>query len=113
MLIISGLKLQTIRKEQIQESGVEENEENDSVRGTDGMETTEGSASSAQKPALRNSTYEVSPGNENICEYLTVLSFGKDPWGWLERFIMLGVFPGNSWKSPLESFAQSLPCHRH
>lgn len=104
MVIISCLKLQTIRKERNQDSGVEENEENDSVGGTDVLETAGGSVSDAKKPALRNSTYEVSPGNdENICEYLTILSFGKHTWGWLEwvgeRFIMLVVFPGDGCKA--------------
>ncbi|XP_031968742.1 mis18-binding protein 1 [Corvus moneduloides] len=55
------------RKERNQGSGVEENEENDSVGGTDVLETTEGSVNDAKKPAVRNSTYEVSPGDhENI-----------------------------------------------
>ncbi|XP_053835466.1 mis18-binding protein 1 isoform X1 [Vidua macroura] len=55
------------RKELVQDSGGEENEENDSVGGTDVLETTRGSASSAKKPALRNCTYDVSPENhENI-----------------------------------------------
>ncbi|XP_066177576.1 mis18-binding protein 1 [Sylvia atricapilla] len=52
------------RKKQIQDSGVEENEASDSVEGPDVVETSEGSARNAKKPALRNSTYEVSPGNE-------------------------------------------------
>lgn len=55
--------------------------------------------SKARKPALRNCTYEVSPENHgNICEYLTSLSSGKDPWGWLQwavgGFLVLVVFPG-------------------
>ncbi|XP_041903761.1 mis18-binding protein 1 [Corvus kubaryi] len=55
------------RKERNQGSGVEENEENDSVGGADALETTEGSVNDAKKPAVRNSTYEVSPGDhENI-----------------------------------------------
>ncbi|KAF2986995.1 hypothetical protein EK904_004187 [Melospiza melodia maxima] len=55
------------RKEGAQESGGEENEENDSVGGTDVLEPAGGSVSKARKPALRNSTYEVSPENrENI-----------------------------------------------
>lgn len=102
-VVISCLKLQTIRKEKNPPSNdVEENEENncDSVRGTDVLETARGSARNAKKPALRSSTSESSPGSdENTCEYLTILSFGKDTWGWLqwlvERFIMLVVFPGN------------------
>ncbi|XP_063255825.1 mis18-binding protein 1 isoform X2 [Prinia subflava] len=51
------------RKEKIQGSGVEENEENDSMEGAD-VETAGDPVSNAKKPALRNSTYEVSPGNE-------------------------------------------------
>ncbi|XP_015487779.1 mis18-binding protein 1 isoform X1 [Parus major] len=55
------------RKERIQDSGVEENEENGSVGETDVLETAGGSARAARKATLRNSTYEVSPGNnENI-----------------------------------------------
>ncbi|KAM7019415.1 mis18-binding protein 1 [Passerculus sandwichensis] len=55
------------RKEGAQESGGEENEENDSVGGADVLEPAGGSVSKARKPALRNSTYEVSPENhENI-----------------------------------------------
>ncbi|XP_077639991.1 mis18-binding protein 1 isoform X2 [Lonchura striata] len=55
------------RKEGVQDSCGEENEKSDSMGGTDVLETTESSASSAKRPALRNSTYEVSPGNdENI-----------------------------------------------
>ncbi|CAN8215728.1 unnamed protein product [Coccothraustes coccothraustes] len=55
------------RKERVQESGGEENEENDSLGGTDVLEAAGGSVSKAKKPALRNSTYEVSPENhENI-----------------------------------------------
>ncbi|XP_005047911.1 PREDICTED: mis18-binding protein 1 isoform X2 [Ficedula albicollis] len=59
------------RKERVpqspQSSDGEENEQNDSVGGTDVLETAGGSAGNAKKRALRNSTYEVSPGNdENI-----------------------------------------------
>ncbi|XP_030806354.1 mis18-binding protein 1 [Camarhynchus parvulus] len=55
------------RKERVLESGGEENEENDSTEGTDALEPAGGSVSKAKKPALRNSTYEVSPENhENI-----------------------------------------------
>ncbi|XP_058695879.1 mis18-binding protein 1 isoform X2 [Poecile atricapillus] len=55
------------RKERIQDSGVEENEENVSMGETDVLETAGGSARAARKATLRNSTYEVSPGNdENI-----------------------------------------------
>lgn len=101
MVIIPCLKLQTIRKEGNLESGVEENEEKDSVKGTAVLRAAGGSARNAKKPAVRNSTYEVSPGNdENSCEYLTILSFAKGTWGWLgwvvERFIMLVVVPGNA-----------------
>ncbi|XP_066045297.1 mis18-binding protein 1 isoform X3 [Chamaea fasciata] len=52
------------RKEQIQESGVEGSEESDSMGGNFVVETAGGSASNAKKRALRNSTYEVSPGSE-------------------------------------------------
>ncbi|KAL2304146.1 hypothetical protein Nmel_009441 [Mimus melanotis] len=54
------------RKEQkSQRSDVEENEEN--VEGADVLETARGSARIAKKRALRNPTYEVSPGSdENI-----------------------------------------------
>lgn len=104
MAVISCLKLQTIRKEQVQVSDGEENEESDSLGGTDVLEAAGGSVSKAKRPALRNSTYEVSPENhQNICEYLTIFSFGKDTWGWLEwaveRFIVLVVFPGNGCKA--------------
>ncbi|XP_032917559.1 mis18-binding protein 1 [Catharus ustulatus] len=52
------------RKERIpQSSGGEENEGSDSMGGNDVMETARGSAGNAKKRALRNSTYEVSPGN--------------------------------------------------
>ncbi|XP_059706713.1 mis18-binding protein 1 isoform X2 [Haemorhous mexicanus] len=55
------------RKERVQVSGGEENEESDSLGGTDVLEAAGGSVSKAKKPALRNSTYEVSPENrENI-----------------------------------------------
>lgn len=109
MVIISCLQLQTIRKERIQESGVEENEENDSGGGADGMETAGGSVSKAKKPALRNSTYGVSPGNEeNICEYLSILSFGKHTWS---GFIMLAVFPGDGCKAVKASwFGSAFEC---
>ncbi|XP_014741374.1 PREDICTED: mis18-binding protein 1 [Sturnus vulgaris] len=45
---------------------VEGNEENncDSVRGTDVLEAARGSARNAKKPALRNSTSEASPGSD-------------------------------------------------
>ncbi|XP_062351860.1 mis18-binding protein 1 isoform X2 [Cinclus cinclus] len=53
------------RKERIPRgSSGEENEENDSMGGTDVSETAGGSVRNARKPALRNSTYEVSPGND-------------------------------------------------
>lgn len=86
MVIISCLKLKTIRKERIpQSSGGEENEGSDSVGGNDVMETARGSAGNSKKRALRSSTYEVSPGNaENTCEYFPILSFGTDTWGWLQ-----------------------------
>nr|XP_030131176.3 mis18-binding protein 1 isoform X1 [Taeniopygia guttata]XP_041572318.1 mis18-binding protein 1 isoform X1 [Taeniopygia guttata] len=55
------------RKEAVQDSCGEEDEKSDSVGGADVLETTESSARSTKRPALRNSTYEVSPGNdENI-----------------------------------------------
>ncbi|RLV98282.1 hypothetical protein DV515_00010978, partial [Chloebia gouldiae] len=52
------------RKEQVQDSCGEETNKSDSVGGTDVLETTGSSASNAKKPALRNATYEVSPGND-------------------------------------------------
>ncbi|XP_041314475.1 mis18-binding protein 1 isoform X2 [Pyrgilauda ruficollis] len=55
------------RKERVQESGGETNENSDSVEGPDVLEAAGDSASKAKKPALRNATYEVSPENhENI-----------------------------------------------
>lgn len=74
MFIISFLKLQNVRKEQKQNACEDENEESDSVVSTDALKNAEDSARDVKKPETRNTTYEVSPKNdENACEYLIIL----------------------------------------
>ncbi|KAI1237431.1 hypothetical protein IHE44_0013504 [Lamprotornis superbus] len=61
------LKEKRRKERKPQSSEAEENEDNDSVGGTDVLETARGSARNAKKPARRKFTYEASPGSdENI-----------------------------------------------
>ncbi|KAM6254420.1 mis18-binding protein 1 [Spheniscus humboldti] len=52
------------RKEQKQNACEDENEESDSVVGTDALKNAEDSARDVKKPETRNTTYEVSPKND-------------------------------------------------
>ncbi|KAM6068974.1 mis18-binding protein 1 [Theristicus caerulescens] len=52
------------RKEQKQNTGEDENEESDSVVGTDVLRNAEASAREVKKPDTRNTTYEVLPKND-------------------------------------------------
>uniref|UniRef100_A0A8C3RAN6 Myb-like domain-containing protein n=1 Tax=Cyanoderma ruficeps TaxID=181631 RepID=A0A8C3RAN6_9PASS len=96
------------RKEQNQDSGVEESEESDSVGGTDVVETAGGSASHAEKPALRNSTYEVSPGNEENIFITPKHSSGNDSSRVYTRSGRLVKPPLNFWCGQRELVDQNL-----
>ncbi|XP_039924227.1 mis18-binding protein 1 isoform X1 [Hirundo rustica] len=99
------------RKEQIQDSGVEENEENeenDSVGGTDVVETAGDTASNAKKPALRNSTYEVSPGSDENIFVTPKHSSRKDSSRLYTRSGRLVKPPLNFWCGQREFVDQNL-----
>ncbi|XP_057882719.1 mis18-binding protein 1 [Melospiza georgiana] len=96
------------RKEGAQESGGEENEENDSVGGTDVLEPAGGSVSKARKPALRNSTYEVSPENHDNIFVTPSQNSRSDSSGVYTRSGRLVKPPLNYWCGQREFVDQGL-----
>ncbi|XP_037995264.1 mis18-binding protein 1 isoform X2 [Motacilla alba alba] len=96
------------RKERVQESGEEENEENDSGGGTAELEAAGGSVSRAKKPALRNSTFEVSPENRESVFITPSHSSRKDSSMVYTRSGRLVKPPLNFWCGQREFVDQGL-----
>ncbi|XP_056349737.1 mis18-binding protein 1 [Oenanthe melanoleuca] len=96
------------RKEQALQSSTGEENENDSVGGTDVLEAAGGSAGNAKKRALRSSTYEVSPGNDDNTFVTPKDSSRKDSSRVYTRSGRLVKPPLNFWCGQREFVDQNL-----